>query len=318
MNEQTSLKIVVLGADSELGDETLRQLLARGHRVTGVARDQKGGLKVREAGAESIFISSVSVLELNTVLDKAQPDVVLNLWPQRANSLLHDGNNWRNQPQFLADSTQALLEALKGRPNIFLVYASYAFLYGNNLAATEEDAITAPANDPTFGTAIRAEKLVAASRIPATLLRMGYLYGPQSRDLKAYLQSFRISRPYYSGPSGRLQSYLHYEDAAMALALAAERQTKGIFNVADPNPASFGDFIDYFAVMSGFNKPLHIPTWAGPFAIIIAPQQIELLNQSVAVKSDKISRALGWQPRYLNYRQGVNQILQKWQLSATK
>ena len=62
MSEQTSLKILVMGADTELGDETVRQLLARGHMVTGVAHDQKGGLKVRETGAACFFISSVSVL----------------------------------------------------------------------------------------------------------------------------------------------------------------------------------------------------------------------------------------------------------------
>ena len=191
-NKGTNLSVLVTAADSELGCETVRQLLERGHKVMGLSFDSQGAAKVRALGASSAIFSTVSVQGLLTVLDSAQPDVVLNLWPQPANTLLHDGHAWRKTSKLLPISTQALVEALKGQPDILLVHASYACLYGNAQAATEDNPITVPANDPMFAVAVRAEKMVADSGVEATLLRLGYLYGPQSHDLKLYVDSFKL------------------------------------------------------------------------------------------------------------------------------
>jgi len=116
------------------------------------------------------------------------------------------------------------LTAAKTVPLKLLVQTSYAFLYGNNPATTEESFLQPP-NYPAFASAVQAEKMVADSKIPLCLFRMGFLYGPQSRDLAAYKQSFNLFRPYYAGPQHNRANFLHYTDAASALALVAEKPT---------------------------------------------------------------------------------------------
>jgi len=311
----TALNIFVTSAGSELGIETVKQLVKRGHRVVGQIQESKERAALLKVGATVATASSTNEFELTQALQTAQPEVLLNLTPQIPNTLLHDGQDWKGYDEFLPAATLALLKAARKAEIKFLVHASYAFLYGNKHNATEDTALTVPGNDPIFAAAVEAEKMVVASTIPLCLLRLGFLYGPASHDLELYEKSFRIFRPYFSGPAYNLSNFLHHEDAALALALVVEQQPGGqIFNLVDGNPASFGDFIDYFAQSLGKPKPPHIPTWGALLArLIIQQSQMELLDLSTTVDSSKARSQLGWTPQYTTYRQGLTQIAQIWQ-----
>lgn len=309
-----TIKIVLTSADTELGRETISQLVARGHQVTGIVQNAKSNKKLRENGVSYIEADLASVDELKKALLAAQPDIVLNLTPQIANTLLHDGHNWKGFDETLPSTTTALLEALQATKIKLLVHASYAFLYGNTTNSTESTSRTVPSDDPIFQAAIEAEDKITNSNIPNCLLRMGFLYGPQSEDLKKYETSFKLHRPYYAGPEDHLANFLHYEDAAKALVLVAEQQPVGkVFNVVDGMPAPFADFIDTFALRLGKSKPGHIPLFTAPVAqIIIKPQQMELLDLSTTVKNDLICQQLGWQPSYASYQEGLEQTIATW------
>jgi nucleoside-diphosphate-sugar epimerase len=313
-NKTTSLKILVTDAAGELGRKTVAVLLKRGHRVVGQVATPKELAILQGLGAEGVIASATSAPQLTQALQSAQPEVVLNLTPQKANTLLHDGHAWRDYDNFLSKTTAALVKAAQSVSLKLLVHTSYAFLYGNRLEATENDPLQIPGNNLIFAAAIQAEKLVADSKLPLCLLRLGFLYGPQSHDLVLYERSFRIFRPYYAGPDKRLANFLHFEDAALALALVAEQQPVGeIFNVTDEMPAYFGDFMDYFAQQLGYLRPAHLPTLAASaLPLLIAPAQIDLLNLSTTVSSTKIRQRLGWQPAYSDYFKGLTQVLQTW------
>lgn len=316
----SSLSIFVTGAASELGCETLHQLRARGHRVTGLVQDQDEAKVVSSAGGVPLLVDVTSTDELISALHVSQPQVVLNLLPQAANTLLHDGHAWKDYDQLLPAATSALVEAAEVVPVQLVVHGSYAFLYGDARGATEGDAQSAPANDPVFVAAIEAERLLRNSKIPVCVLRLGFLYGPQSEDLKKYIKSFELHRPYLAGPEGKVASMLHFEDAARALVLVTERQPVGeVYNVADDQPVWFGDFIDHFSEQLGKGKPGHIPVFLEPVArIIITREQMELLELSTAVESRKLRDELGWRPRYGNYIDGIAQTLKTWQADGSR
>lgn len=179
-----ALKILVLSADTELGRETTRQLVAKGHRVTGVGSKPESVQTLREHGATFTQADLTKAAELTEALRAAQPDIVLNLTPQIPNTLLHDRQNWQGYDETLLVTTAALLKALENIEVKLLVHPSYAFLYGNATNATENTTLTAPDRNPIFRAAIAAEKQIIESNLPYCLLRMGFLYGPQSEDLK--------------------------------------------------------------------------------------------------------------------------------------
>ncbi|WP_017314899.1 NAD-dependent epimerase/dehydratase family protein [Mastigocladopsis repens] len=314
-SKDTTLSLVVTGADTELGLETIRQLVACRYQVTGIAQSKDGATAITSVGGTPADANLTSAAELKDVLRTAKAEVVLNLTPQLANTLLHDGQGWKGYDKVLPATTTALLEAVEDTNVKFLVHTSYAFLYGNATDATESTPLTAPSNDAIFTAAIDAEKRVINSKIPACVLRMGYLYGPQSKDLKLYVKSFKLGRPYFAGRPSNLANWLHFEDAAIALVQVAQKQPTGaVLNVVDGNPVSFADFIDNFAFTLGRKRPGHIPMWLTPLALIlvIKPQQVELLELSTTVKNDAIRQQLGWSPRYANYREGLQQTVQIW------
>ncbi|WP_193194986.1 NAD-dependent epimerase/dehydratase family protein [Nostoc sp. MG11] len=319
-NNLAKLSIVIIGATTELGSETTRQLLARGHQVTGILQDKNSTTTVDVKNFVLVEANPKDADELSDVLSTVNADVVLNLLPQIPNTLLHDGHAWKGYDQTLKATTSAVIKAIENSSVKFLVHPSYAFLYGNATDATENTPLSVPSNDPIFQAAIDVENQVINSKIPACVLRMGFLYGPQSSDLKKYVTSFKLRRPYFAGKKDKLTNLLHFEDAAGALVLVAEQKPVGeVFNVVDGTPVSFGDFIDHFALLLGMKKPGHIPLFLAPVArIIIKLQQMELLDLFTIVKNDKIRSFLGFSPHYTSYRSGLEQTLQTWRAKGVK
>lgn len=313
---EATLSIVVVGADTELGLATTRQLVAQGYQVMGLAQGKDSAPAIRANGGLCADVNLTSANELKQIINTVRANVVLNLAPQLANTLLSDGKDWKNFDKTLLATTTALLEALRDSDIQLLVHTSYAFLYGNAIKATENATLNPPGNDTVFAAAIAAEQRVGNSKVPACILRMGYLYGPQSQDLKLYIRSFELGRPYFAGPTSNLGNWLHFEDAAQALVHVAKQQPSGaVFNVVDRTPVSFTDFIDFFAFSLSRSRPGHIPMWLTPLALllVVTPQQVELLKLQTTVNSDAITQQMGWSPRYPSYREGLQQTVQIWQ-----
>jgi len=166
---------------------------------------------------------------------------------------------------------------------------------GNAKNATENTPLSTPADDSIFVAAIAAENRVLNSKIPTCLLRLGYLYGPQSQDLKPYIKPFQLRRPYFVSPTNNLGNWLHFKEAAQALVQVAEQKPVGAtFNMVDGVPVSFSDFVDHFALSLGRSRPEHIPIWLTPVALlVVTPQQVELLKLQATVNKDLIAQQLG-------------------------
>jgi nucleoside-diphosphate-sugar epimerase len=322
-NPKNSFNIVVIGADTELGRETIEQLVAEGHRVTGIVQTSKNTPIFNKLGVVTAKANLEKALELKAIFQAANVEVVLNLAPQVPNTLLHDGHNWKDYDRILPTTTTALIEALSDCPRgsgkadrviRLFVHTSYAFLYGNANNATEDTPLSVPSEDPIFLAAIQAEKAIANSSLPACVLRLGYLYGPQSEDLKKYEFSFKLRRPYFAGAEEKLMNFLHYSDAAKAISAIVERQPVGeVFNIVDGTPTAFANFIDSYALKLGYSKPSHIPLWTAPLArLIIQLQQMELLDISTRISNEKINQRLGWSPQYKDYKEGLKQTINTW------
>lgn len=317
-------RVVIVGAATELGLEITRHFSAGDHTVTGLAPDDKLAERVRATGAEVHALDLADAGRLVGILAAAQPDVVLSLATQRANTLLHDGHKWRGQERAIPAETTALLHALQslksGRNgnSPTLIYASFAFLYGNARDAAETAPLTAGTLDPAFAAAIHAEQQIRESGLPATILRLGYLYGPDYKDLALYVKAFRLHRLYWAGPKRGRANFLHVEDAAQALTLvAASRPAGEVFNVVDGSPVSFANFMDYFARSYGFAHPRHIPTWSAALARrFITSQHMRQTALVTSVSAAAFRRRFDWAPRFPDHRAGLDDTIRAMQASG--
>lgn len=311
------MRILLTGAATELGLELLRRLDGSNHQITALVERPSQADIVSKTAAQPLVIDPTKALDLELAMHEAQAETIINLAPQGSNTLLHDGLAWRDSEKSLPAQTAALLQAANNSDVSFLIHASYAFLYGpvtdKSEGSVDETApLNRPAKNNLFAAAIEAEKMIAANKqFPICIMRIGYLYGPQSRDLALYETSFKMRRPYYAGSEKHVGNFVHFEDAARAVALAIEkRPANEIINVVDGTAVSFGTFIDYYANCLGRKKPRRIPTLTVRFAPIITGQQVKQLSIHAAqVDNQKASSLLDWKPDFPSYKEGLVQTV---------
>jgi nucleoside-diphosphate-sugar epimerase len=230
----------------------------------------------------------------------AAGSIHFNIAGQQANTLLHDGHAWKD---FSRTALAGVRRALRTDAGL-LVHASFAFVQGR------------PDKEPLRSiaqTILECESLVLAGPVPACVVRLGYLYGPESRDLLAYRKAFRIGRPYWAGPQNALQHQLHLHDAVSALFKAARARNAGkVFYATDGTPLAFRQFMDDFARQVGNPFPLHVPRIATALIKLVVRkehmQQVALAMPSQA----PLPCVPGWKPRYADYREGLDQTLAAW------
>jgi nucleoside-diphosphate-sugar epimerase len=226
--------------------------------------------------------------------------VHVNLAGQQANTLLHDGHAWKG---FARSALADVKRALRTDAN-FLVHASFAFVIGE------------PQHDPLrsiAATILECEQLALAAPVLACVVRLGYLYGPESRDLRLYLKAFRLGRPYWAGPRDTLQYHLHQHDAVAALLAAARPRNAGrILYATDDEPASFMQMMDAFARRIDRRFPLHVPRIAAPvMRAIVREEHMQQVALAMPARAPK-PRVPGWRPAFRDYRQGLDQIVEVW------
>lgn len=230
----------------------------------------------------------------------SRTDVHINLAGQQANTLLHDGHAWKD----FAKSTLAGARRAMRSETRLLVHASCAFV------------LVDPPKDPLRSlaqTILECEQLVLSGPTPAVVVRLGYLYGPTSKDLRAYRSAFRLGRPYWAGPRRAGQFHLHHDDAVAALLAAARVKNAGRILYATSGPAvPFMRFMDHFARGVGTRCPLHLPLITAPLMQLIVRKE-HMQQVALAMPSDAPTPQVpGWNPVVTDYRHGLDQAIAAW------
>lgn len=232
--------------------------------------------------------------------------VHINVAGQDANSLLHDGHAWRG---FARTALAGVRRAVRADARL-LVHASCAFVLG------------CPRADPLrsiVATILECEQLALSGPVPACVVRLGYLYGPASADLRAYRTAFRLGRPYWAGARGAFQHHLHQDDAVRALLAAARARNAGRrLYATDGHPVPFARLMDEFARRVGRPRPLHVPRIAAPVMRLIV-REAHMQQTALALPARAPGpRVPGWKPVYADYRAGLDQVIAAWKAAARR
>ena len=139
---------------------------------------------------------------------------------QQANGLLHDGHAWKDFAHTALAGTRRAMRSARTGGAPMLVHASFAFVHAVERGASLKEPLRS-----SVDAILECEALALSGPLPACVVRLGYLYGPESVDLRAYRAAFRLGRPYWSGPSKVLQYHVHQFDAAAALLAAGRPRT---------------------------------------------------------------------------------------------
>jgi nucleoside-diphosphate-sugar epimerase len=312
-NSTPVLNVVVTAATSPLGRETVRQLVARGHNVTGLTQGSDGAAKVRADGGLPAYSDLYRAGEIKSILTMAKADVVIHTAPQLINTFPCKNAPWDEGQRILTEGTSALLKAVEGTTVKFIVFTSMISVYGDKHGEWLDETHETQANG-VLSAAVQAEKQVLSNPVPAAVLRAGFVYGAEDGGTLELSDASRRGRGTLLGDNHSYHNWVYVGDLAKAVVLAAEQQPAGeTFNVVDDTPVSAVAFAEYLAQGLGINAPRNVNTLP-EFArrLVVNPVQESLLNASLRVKNEKAKQSLGWTPRYADYRAGIDQTLMLW------
>jgi nucleoside-diphosphate-sugar epimerase len=314
MDTNSPLKIFITGGASGVTREETRQAIARGHQVTVLTEGLDGATKARQDGALPAYSDVTRAGELKSLFTMSKIDVVIHLLPQAGNSFpTKDG--YESQEKVMVQSAVALVEAAKEAGVKFIVYTSYAAVVGDAHGEwlTEEQA---GHQERALRPVLAAEHHILQSDVNACVLRAGFVYGGETPAIHMLGDVVRRGRSLYLGDSHSIHNWVHEADLAQAAVLAAEKQPAGeIINVVDDEPVSASAFAGYLATGQGMDKPAGSTPPAFMLRRTTSDIQRLLLDASVRLKNDKAKQILGWQPRYPNYKAGLEQTMLQWRAS---
>jgi nucleoside-diphosphate-sugar epimerase len=252
-------------------------------------------------------------LELGRVLTQQSSklrggSVHINLSGQQANTLLHDGQAWKEFPRTAPGATRRAIRAARSAGASMFVHTSFAFVH-----AAQRGAMPGEPLRSCVEAILECEALAMSGPLPACVVRLGYLYGPQSADLLAYRKAFRLGRPYWSGLTDARQYHLHQSDAASALlAVARPRNSGKTYYATDGHAIAFEHFMDAFAHRVGRPSPLHLPLLSHLVArVIIREEHMQQTALRMPSRAPSL-RVPGWKPKFPDYRKGLDQVIEAW------
>lgn len=312
------MKIFVAGANGAIGKPLVAQLIAHGYDVVAMTRSPKHSDALRALGAEPVVADALDRAALIEAVTRAEPEVVIHELTAltHAKDYKHFDNEFAMTNRLRTEGTDNLLAAAQAagaRRFIIQSYGNWNYARGGSMAKSEDDPLdpTPPANQTKSMEAIRylEQAVLGADGIEGVALRYASLYGPGTGlaadgDIAASVRKRML--PIIGNGAG-IWSFIHVDDAASATVAAIQPGVRGIYNVADDEPAPVSVWLPDYARALGAKSPFHIPVWLG--RLIVGDVGVSMMTQIRGASNAKAKRELGWTPAYASWRDGFRKGL---------
>lgn len=298
------MRVFVAGATGVLGRQVVRELLARGHAVTGLARRPENERLLRSLGATPAAGDLFDVESLTRAA--AGAEVVMHLATAIPAGPRQHLQDWKPNDRIRTEGTAALLKASRRVGAACYVQQSTVAVHGSaGDTWVDENAPQVPHR--VFDSAVTMERLVRdagrAHGLPTVILRGGRFYHPEADGTRELLEGLKSGKLPVIGMGDNFWSMVHVEDMARACVAAAESRPAGeTFLVVDDEPVRVRDLFTYLARRVAGPKPRYLPPF--PARLLAGSLACELTTESLRCRNAKIKRQLGWEPHFPSYREG--------------
>jgi nucleoside-diphosphate-sugar epimerase len=96
-------------------------------------------------------------------------------------------------------------------------------------------------------------------------------------------------------------SFVHVADAADATVAAVEHGRRGVYNVADDDPAPVTEWLPALAHSLGAKEPMHVPRFVA--RLFAGEAGVALMTEARGLSNEKAKRELAWRPAHPSWRQ---------------
>ena len=307
------MRVFVAGATGAIGRQLVPRLVAAGHEVHGMTRNESKQAMLYEQGATPVVADALDPDQVAQAVGKAKPGVIIHELTAIPDPLdmRHFDRDFALTNRLRTESTNHLLgagQAVGIKRFIAQSYAAWPYERVGGPVKSEEDPLDpSPAREMRQSMqAIRhLEKAVLdANWTEGIVLRYGAFYGPGTNMAAGSAQMELVLKRRYPvvGNGGGVWSFIHVADAADATAAAIEHGSRGVYNVVDDDPASVSEWLPALAHKLGAKKPMHVPRFVGRLAA--GEAGVVMMTELRGASNAKAKRELQWRPGHPSWRQG--------------
>jgi nucleoside-diphosphate-sugar epimerase len=304
------MRVLVAGASGVLGQPAVRELLAAGHQVVGLVRDDAAETVVLGLGAEAC---RGDLLDAETVTASARgADAIVNLSGALPAGSENGRSAWGQLERVWREGTRNLIAAAWAADVQILVHASLGLLYGDNgdTWVTEE---TSLARESVLGAALDAERAVeraVEAGLPVVTLRLGTVYGRDAWHTRLLAKQARDGALKIVGDGKAFWSLIHTDDAGRAIVMAVDDAEAGaVYNVADDRPTPMCDLLALIALLTGAPQPSRVPMLLA--RAVLGRDVVSLLTTSVRLSNRAIKQDLELELHFPTPEEGFREILSR-------
>ena len=298
------MRVYVAGGTGAIGRPLIKQLVERGHSVTGMVRDEKSARTLEELGAEPVVADALDADAVAQSIRQARPEVVINQLTSLPRHYTREEMraSAARDRQLRLDGGAHLLQAARAAGARRFVTASGCYFAAPGKGLADEHAPFALDASPAVaaGAQLLAEierLALSASGIDGVALRYGFFYGPRTwywpdGDVADQMRAGKV--PIIGGGHG-VWSFVHVEDAAAATVAAMDpAHPQGIYIVTDNQPDEVRVLLPAFAQWVGAPPPREVEASAD-----LDPDAIYYATRLRGASNAKARRELGFAPRPL-------------------
>ncbi len=312
------MKVFVAGANGAVGKPLVSQLIAHGYDVVAMTRSPKTSDALRALGAVPVVADAFDRATLIEAVTRAAPEVVIHELTALTNAkdYKHFDDEFAMTNRLRSEGTDNLLAAAQAagaRRFIIQSYGNWNYARSGSTAKTEDDPLdpTPASNQAQSIAAIRylEQAVLNANGLEGVALRYANLYGPGTGfaiggDIASSVRKRML--PVIGNGAG-VWSFIHVDDAASATVAAIQPSARGIYNVADDEPAPVSVWLPDLARALGAKPPFHIPVWLG--RLIVGDVGVSMMTQIRGASNAKAKRELDWTPSFATWREGFRKGL---------
>lgn len=285
------MQIFILGGTGTIGTGLVRELVKRGHDVTGLSRSSTSDQKLRREGVQPLRG------DLSAPKDWAEHAVSFD-------ALIHVADTFDDTMAEIDErlTTTLLTAAAQREQPLRLLYTGGCWLYGatGDQVATEENPFV-PLS--AFNWMIAGQrKLLSSPHLSCVILHPAMVYDEHGGVFENFINNAKQAGPFEVWGSDQTRwPLVERSDLARAYAeLLDHPELSGHFNVTSQDGVKVGDIISAIAQRYGLPKKMKIRsvedlveeygTWAeGP-----------TIDQQMS--SQKLQSLTQWRPRYTDFR----------------
>ena len=277
------MRVFITGATGFIGIPTVKELIAAGHTVLGMARSDEGEQSLAAIGADVHRVSLEDLESLRT--GAAAADAVIHL------GFVHDWANFAQSCEIDRRAIEALGSVLAGSDRLLIATAGTAGLAGPGRVATEDDDV--PPDFPL--PRVSEQTALSLKGVRASVVRLPQVHDTTRQGLLTYAVAVAREKGVsaYVGDGHNRWAAAHISDVARLYRMALEKNEAGA-----KYHAVAEEGVRMLDIAEAIGRGLNVPTKS--LSAEEAPAHLGWLamfaSHDLVASSEKTRKTLGWNP----------------------